>query len=92
MNNIPTTPENQKRITDFMNDIAPLMCNLYARWKEEKKYESIHAYEDVIFREMPIGFNMLNMSERPFGFTFDIGTGVVYKIKLVNRMISWERM
>ena len=87
-----TAPENLKKINEFFARIEPLILNLYSRWHDEKEYENINDYEDVIHKTMPLGFSIIKMSKRPFGFTFDIGTGAVYQIKTNGKTIEWKRI
>lgn len=86
----PTTPENTKRINAFYNSIETTMTNLYGRWLDEKEHEDIKDYAKPI--KLPVGFKLIKMTKRPFGFHFSIGTDAVYAITVSGPQYSWKRV
>jgi len=88
----PTSPENTARINTMFNEIAPLIEHLGARWSDEGQYEDINEYQDVIVGKLPEGFNLTQMTKRPFGFKFNIGTEAVYSIFCNKKTIGWKRL
>lgn len=88
----PTTPANIARINAAYNALQPLMVNLASRWADESQYEDIAEYGKLIAKELPEGFTLVKMTKRPFGFTFSIGTGAVYVVKMTRQSYEWKRL
>jgi uncharacterized protein YaaR (DUF327 family) len=88
----PTSPENIKRINDMFNNVSDLVERLAARWQDEKEYEDIITYKDVIQRQIPKEFVIAAMTKKPFGFQFTIGTDAVYSVYCNRRNVGWNRI
>lgn len=85
----PTTDVERARINIVFNDLEPLMVNLMARWNDEKEYEDIADYGEVIRKRLPEGFELTGMQKRPFGFKFKVD-GKHYKMEITGRQYTWR--
>jgi hypothetical protein len=89
---IPTTKENMARITAMFYSIEKTVIYLADRWQDEKEYENIADYGEVIKKELPEGFTFLKMNKRPFGFDFTIGTDAVFAVCVSGSRYYLKRM
>lgn len=53
---------------------AEMLCYLYDRWQDEKKYEDIKDYLEYAQRDIPEAFKI---SKRPFGITCKCDDGML---------------
>lgn len=88
----PTSPENLEKIGAFMDKVQETLFNLWDRWQDEKEYEDINDYAKPIRNMLPAGWELTKMNKRPFGFNFQIGTGVNYAIYCNAKQIAWKRL
>lgn len=88
----PTTPANLAKINKAYMDLSPLMTNLYSRWLDEGGFEDIEEYGKVIKKNLPKGFKLTQMTKRPFGFHFTIGTDAIYAITMKSKQYAWTRV
>jgi hypothetical protein len=91
---IATSTQDQKRINQMMDDITGAICHLYSRWQDERQYENITDYGDVLAQHLPSGFSMIKMTKRPFGFKFGIDTmpKSQYQVAINSKSFSWKRV
>lgn len=87
----PTSPENLVRIEAMALGFQDLLGNLYDRWQDEKDYEDINEYGDVIKGKLPEGFKLQEMTKRPFGFKFNLGTEAEYHLFISCNNMEWKR-
>jgi hypothetical protein len=87
-----TSPEIKTQINKLYTNIENLIVNLYLRWCDESEFENIEDYVIAIKSEMPIEFNFIKMTKRPFGFHFGVGSNAIYAIKITNSSYSWKRI
>jgi hypothetical protein len=87
-----TSPENLIRINKMCSALQETFENLYYRWQDEKEYEDIKDYGEVIKKALPEGFPFLQMNKRPFSFDFQIGTPAVYQMFIKGRNLGWPRL
>lgn len=64
-------------LNDAATAVVPVMMKLAERWVDESRYEDINDYAAPIQKVLPHGLTILNMTKRPFGFTFRLGDYVV---------------
>ena len=58
---------NKKELWNKVNDEnATMLFNMYGRWQDEKHYEDINDYLEVIKQKIPQAFKI---SKRPFAIT-----------------------
>lgn len=84
--------ERATMVDSMIRNLEGLLCNLYARWQDEKEYEDIADYGKVIAKELPARFKLEGMTKRPFGFKFvlpEYGPRV-YHLTVTNRHIQWK--
>ena len=90
---IQTSKENSLNINNFYTTIENMMVNLYSRWQDEKEYEDINDYKNVIAKEAEkFNIKVCKMNKKPFGFNFTIDTDAVYTIKINSTQYSWARI
>ena len=72
----------QEIAAKFYKESEKTIANLADRWASESQYEDIADYAAVV-RPMveSIGGNLINMTKRPFGFTFKL-ENAVYQVKM----------
>lgn len=74
------------------NNLDTLMTNLYCRWQDEKEYEDINDYGDVLKpRIEEVGGRMIRMLKRPFGFRVALD-GKEYKFSHTAKTYSYKRV
>lgn len=89
----PTSPKDLKRIAAFFKAVADRLAYLASRWQDERGYEDIKDYADDVKRQMPKGFTLERIQERPFGFTFSVGTEARYHMQASpGGHVSWSRV
>lgn len=62
--------------------------NLATRWADEKEYEDIADYGDVLKSIMPAGCVYVGMSKSPFGVDFSAVSGKKYRLKATRNSIQ----
>jgi len=65
-----------------------IMLNLYSRWMDEREYEDINEYKDVMVKSFPF-IEITNVHKRPFGFTFNISKSTL-RIKVTSKSIDFS--
>lgn len=86
----PTSSANLAKITRMYSSIQPLVESLYGRYLDEGAYELLD-YGKVIQKNLPKGFKVTQMTGRPFGFKFTIGTDAEYAITTNSKTYKWSR-
>ena len=94
MTRIPTSPDNLKKINTMFKAMENLLTNLYMRWQDEKEYEDIKEYGDVVKSKLHPDFIFVQMNKSPFSFKFRIRgfEQALYRVKLSGRSYEWERL
>jgi hypothetical protein len=65
--------------------VTDTMCNLYARWLDEREYEDIADYAAIVKpRVTEIGGTFVRMTKRPFGFVYTLD-GITYTVTINMR-------
>ena len=81
-----TVKEKASRIIDKLNSkddkTFDVMCNLYYRWQDEKEYEDINDYLEIIRKHIP---EAEKMTKRPFGVLVRIKEGVMLSVSLKKK-------
>lgn len=89
----PTAPADLNRINGMFRTVAPMVAQLAGRWLDEKDFEDINDYGNVIRGNLPEGFTLSAMTKRPFGFKFSIGTDATYHMTVTARgAAQWKRV
>ena len=90
----PTPQPTQEKITRMTRELQNLLENLYCRWQDEKEYEDIKDYAEVIKKKLPEGFEMTQMLKSPFGFKFKMKEfdEALYQVAITSRHYSWKRI
>jgi hypothetical protein len=89
----PTPPEIRARIERMFEDLACYLEMLYERWQDEKDYEDIEEYADVIRKRLPAGISLSQMHRRPFGFSFVCtGFSATYNMNVTAKGVAWKRI
>lgn len=57
-------------VQQYVDQAAPLVARLCERWLDEAGYEDIKEYGSVIQKSMPVGYALVSMTKRPFGYVF----------------------
>lgn len=93
--NEPTPKITQDQITAFFNDrnVTDQIGYLWGRYQDEKEYEDIKDYQAAL-PPFPIGWTVVKMSARPFGFQFKIDSlpNNVYSYFVTSRQCGWKRI
>jgi hypothetical protein len=74
------------------DNLKPTIGRLACRWMDESKYEDINDYQKVIEKELPMGFTVVKMTKRPFGFHFSVETGEVFSLSMNSRVYRLKRV
>ncbi len=89
----PTSAKNLKLINSAYKDMEKIMVQLYSRWLDEKRFENIEDYGDVIEKNLPKGIQMVRVLKRPFGFVFSVGTEAQYRMFIdSSNQYGWDRI
>lgn len=72
------------RLSSMIDSQSKLIIRLYERWLDEREYEDIDQYGDVLKKQLPAGFTLTKMTKRPFGFKFAY-EGANYWLKCAAR-------
>lgn len=76
-----------------LNDILP---NLFFRWQDEKEYEDINDYGEVIDKHLKANhpnIRFLLMNKVPFGFVFTyLDSPSHYRVTCNSRQMSWHQI
>lgn len=90
---IPTSQANLKIINSAYQNLEKLMVNLYRRWLDEKDFEDIEDYGDIIQSNLPSDIVMVRVTKKPFGFVFHVNTEARYRMFINSRSeYGWERI
>jgi hypothetical protein len=81
----------KERVEDFFNTMEKTMVSLYHRWQDESEYEDINEYGKFVHAQIvaQLGGNLVKMSKRPFGFTFEV-EGAMYQITINGRQYGYK--
>jgi hypothetical protein len=80
------------KVKKFWRDNQEILENLYCRWQDEKEYEDIKDYGEVIRPKVEkIGGKFLKMLKRPFGYNFQLG-GATYRIYVNSTTYGYKRL
>lgn len=88
------TPTRQMQIIDKMYvELETILAVLSARWHDERAYENIANYANIIKSWLPAGVRLTKMLKRPFGFQFTVeGFNAEYSITVSAREYRWKRI
>ena len=72
------TVKERKTIAEkIFSSLEDVMSELYYRWQEEKDFEDINDYGEVIASEVSkFGGKLIKMTKRPFGFHYRLGDAI----------------
>ncbi len=89
-------PVRAAKMLAVFNALDDCMCNLASRWADEKEYEDIADYRDVLRRtlddiEDAAGMEITKMLKRPFGFECDF-LGAKYRVTSGSRGYGYSRI
>jgi hypothetical protein len=90
--NQPTAPADAHRITAMYERLEPLMSDLYRRWQDGKDGANVGYYGSTVQANLPPGFEFVRMHERPFGFSFSMGTEARYGVSRTATEYRWTRI
>lgn len=78
----------------LLNQVAPTISRLYGRWLDERQYEDINEYYEVLKKELPKWAVPLGMSKRPFGIRFKIIGNAVgeYLLSCTTKHVTVKRV
>ena len=89
----PTSAKNLKLIESAYKSMEKIMVQLYSRWLDEKKFEDIEDYGDVLEKNLPEGIQIVRVLKRPFGFVFNVGTEAQYRMFIdSSSQYCWDRI
>ena len=90
----PTPDSIKDEINYFLDIHTEYFLNLAYRWKDEKKYEDIKDYQKVIVPKLPLGWTLIKMTTKPFGFQFKIASLPLnmYVVIIGLRNYGWKRI
>jgi len=84
--------KRKKLAEKIFDGLEILMCNLYARWQDEKEYEDFEDYIHLVknkLKEFKVTF--LKMTKRPFCVHYELD-GVTYVIFVNSRQYGYKRV
>lgn len=87
-------PSENQKVGETVKNIhmatSETMFNLYQRWQDEKEYEDIKDYGEVVRPMVEAqGATFLRMNKRPFGFKYILGE-MTFEHKVVVRRNQLE--
>lgn len=88
---LPTSDENKRLIMKTLDKIQDQMVELYDRWQDEKEYENIKSYGDILAKALPKQFSFVKMTKSPFALHFAIGDQVGYQFYVRAGDLGWRR-
>lgn len=90
----PTSHAGLRKIETMFTAIEIPLARLYGRWLDEKEYEDIKDYGVVVQRSLPAGFRLVEMTKKPFGFTFQVEgePGRNYAVTMTPHRYAWKRL
>lgn len=84
--------ERNEKVKQLYSRLRTTLFNLYDRWQDEKDYEDIKDYGEVIKpKVVEVGAEFIKMTPLPFGFTFRLD-GAVFQIKVTATRYSCKRI
>ena len=84
--------DRKNKAREIFQSLQSTMQYLAGRWEDEKRYEDIRQYADVINNALkPFDITVSAMVKRPFGFTYQIAD-VTYRVTCSMREYAYRRL
>jgi len=80
----------QVNFRDWVKANSEFLCDLYARWQDEKQYEDINDYGKAISKVLPEGVKVIKSTKRPFGVVLANEAGVKVHLTINSTGINWK--
>lgn len=86
-----TPPETVKKVNTMFSIVRDTLEHLANRWQDEKEYEDLAEYGEVLKKKLPEGFELVRMTSRPFGFKFKVDGLKGFSVFVTAKKIGWKR-